>query len=94
MATSQDYADIHAMLSGYERTMEEAGDELMQLMINALHDLTSVERAELLGLHQRLVQPKAELDNAAANYARRAAQWPFTTDMQLDATLSRIAAVI
>jgi hypothetical protein len=93
MATSQDYADIHAMLGTYESTMAEAGDELV-LLLSRAPDLTPVERAELLGLHQRLVQPKAELDFAAEQYARRAARWPFTPDMQLDATLTRIKAVM
>ena len=93
MATSQEISEIRGILGTYERTMADAGDELM-LLLSRTPNLTPVERAELLGLHRRLVQPKAELDHAFELYSRRVVRWPFTADMQLDATLSRIAAVM
>ena len=93
MANSQDYAEIRSLLGIYEALMADAGDELM-LLLSRKPDLTPIERAELLCLHRRLVQPKAELDHAFELYSRRVVRWPFTADMQLDATPSRIAAVM
>ena len=93
MATSQEISEIRGILGTYERTMADAGDELM-LLLSRTPNLTPVERAELLGLHRRLVQPQAELDQTAEAYAAGVARWRFTPDATLDATLSRIAAVM
>ena len=94
MATSQEISEIRGILGTYERTMADAGDELMQLLDRYFYDVSIKNRREMLVTHQHLVQPQAELDHAAETYAACVARWRFTPDATLDATLSRIAAVL